>query len=90
MPGSALGKSTLAVDAVEDEEDETDTDDGLMYFDRIVLYDEESEYNNVHAYCSECEEGNPLSLMQFIYAEKDHARFQDFSRGNNGLLCLTL
>lgn len=50
----------------EDLEPETDEfEKGLMYFDEIMFFDDESEYNNVCAYCGECGKSNSLELDKF-------------------------
>ena len=40
-------------------------DEGLMYFNEIMVFDRKPEYNNVCVYCSECGEDNTLELDKF-------------------------
>lgn len=50
----------------EDTELEADeSEDGLMYFDEIMIFKDEPEYNNVCVYCGECGEDNSLDLDKF-------------------------
>ena len=38
---------------------------GVMYFDEIVVYDNDPEYSHVAVYCGECKEFNDLELDNF-------------------------
>ena len=40
-------------------------EDGLMYFDEIVEYEDAPEYSHVSVYCGECKEFNSLELDKF-------------------------
>ena len=48
---------------VESKADESE--DGLMYFDEIVVYEDDPEYSHVSIYCGECKEFNSLELDKF-------------------------
>ena len=46
--------------------EDSDYEDGLMYFDEIATsYKEHPEYNGVRAYCGECGKDNSLELDKF-------------------------
>lgn len=49
--------------AVESNADESEN--GLMYFDEIVEYENDPEYSHVSVYCGECKEFNDLELDKF-------------------------
>jgi len=56
----------------DDNEEEIDLDmnpseeeEGLMYFDEIMIFEKAPELNNVSAYCKDCGEINPLALDKF-------------------------
>ena len=40
-------------------------DEGVMYFDKIFIFDNEPNQNHVSAYCKECETMRPLDLDLF-------------------------
>lgn len=40
-------------------------EDGLMYFDEIMIFKDEPEYNNVCVYCGECGNDNSLEIDKF-------------------------
>lgn len=40
-------------------------DDGLMYFDQIMIFERKPEYNNVRVYCGECGESNVQETNKF-------------------------
>ena len=46
-------------------EETSEIDDGLMYFDQIMIFKDEPEYNNVCVYCGECGKDNSLELDKF-------------------------
>lgn len=50
------------VDAVTDE---GKAEDGLMYFDDIMTFEDEPEYNHVCVYCGECGKDNSLEIDKF-------------------------
>lgn len=49
----------------EDSIQEDDSGDAVMYFDEIVIFENDPEYNHVSMYCSECKEFNDLELDKF-------------------------
>ncbi len=55
--GESEGNTSVRADIQE-------SDEGLMYFNGIVVYDNDSEYN-VCAYCGECQAFNTLELDKF-------------------------
>jgi len=42
-----------------------ESEDGLMYFDEIMIFKDEPEYNNVCVYCDECGNDNSLEVDKF-------------------------
>ncbi len=56
------GESKGNTDASPDIEE---SDEGLMYFNGIVVYDNDSEYNHVAVYCGDCKKFNDLELDKF-------------------------
>lgn len=48
---------------VESKADESE--DGLMYFDEIMTFKDEPEYNHVCVYCGECGKDNSLEVDKF-------------------------
>lgn len=52
-------------DEVEIIEETGESEEGLMYFDKIMIFKDEPEYSGVEAYCSECGKGNSLELDKF-------------------------
>ncbi len=40
-------------------------EDGLMYFDQIMIFERKPEYNNVRVYCGECGESNVQEINKF-------------------------
>ena len=44
---------------------ENNAGEAVMYFDEIVIFENEPEYNHVSVYCGECKEFNDLELDQF-------------------------
>lgn len=46
---------------------EDNSGDAVMYFDEIMIFENEPEYNNVRVYCGECGEGNAQEIK--IFAE---------------------
>lgn len=42
-----------------------ESEDGLMYFDEIMIFKDEPEYNNVCVYCGECGNDNSLEVDKF-------------------------
>lgn len=42
-----------------------ESENGLMYFDEIMIFKDEPEYNNVRVYCGECGESNIQETNQF-------------------------
>ena len=42
-----------------------ESEEGLMYFDEIMIFKDEPEYNNVCVYCGECENDNSLEIDKF-------------------------
>lgn len=49
----------------EDGLQEDDSGDAVMYFDEIVIFENDPEYNHVSVYCGECKEFNDLELDKF-------------------------
>lgn len=49
----------------EDSLQEDDSGDAVMYFDEIMIFENEPEYNNVRVYCGECGEGNAQEVKIF-------------------------
>lgn len=46
-------------------EETGESEEGLMYFDQIMIFEKKPEYNNVCAYCGECGNDNSLELDKF-------------------------
>ncbi len=44
---------------------EDDSGDAVMYFDEIMIFENEPEYNSVRVYCGECGEGNAQEIKVF-------------------------
>lgn len=44
---------------------QTEADEGLMYFDEIVIFDDAPRHNHVFIYCKECKETDCLELDLF-------------------------
>lgn len=42
-----------------------ESQEGLMYFDEVMIFKDEPEYNNVCVYCGECENDNSLEVDKF-------------------------
>ena len=42
-----------------------ESEEGLMYFDQIMIFEKEPEYNNVRVYCGECGESNIQETNKF-------------------------
>lgn len=42
-----------------------ESEDSLMYFDEIMIFKDEPEYNNVRVYCGECGESNIQETNKF-------------------------
>lgn len=42
-----------------------ESEDGLMYFDEIMIFENEPEYNHVCVYCGECGKDNSLETNKF-------------------------
>lgn len=50
----------------------------MMYFDQIMIFDDEPEYNGVSAYCADCGKSNSLDLELFDeLVDKDHVTLKD-------------
>lgn len=59
---------------VQDDE----TEEGLMYFDEIVIFDDAPKHNHVFAYCRKCKEIDALKLNLFNeLIDKDHVTLKD-------------
>lgn len=52
-------------DSVDAVETDGEAEDGLMYFDQIMIFEKEPEYNGVEVYCSECKQMDSLDLDLF-------------------------
>lgn len=59
------GDNDEKVDNIDAVADEDEAEDGLMYFDEIMIFKDEPEYNNVRVYCSECGESNIQETNKF-------------------------
>lgn len=53
------------VDSEDAEPKSDESEDGLMYFDEIMIFEKKPEYNNVNAYCKECGYNNSPELGLF-------------------------
>lgn len=53
------------IDNPENSSVQKESDDGLMYFDEIMMFKDEPEYNNVCVYCGECGNDNSLEVDRF-------------------------
>lgn len=42
-----------------------ESEDGVMYFDEIMIFENEPEYNHVCVYCGECGKDNSLEVDKF-------------------------
>lgn len=42
-----------------------ETEEGLMYFDEVMIFEDEPEYNHVRVYCGECGESNIQETNKF-------------------------
>ena len=49
----------------EEEIENVDYGDEVMYFDEIVIFDNEPEYSHVSAYCKYCSKSNSLDIDKF-------------------------
>lgn len=56
---------TEETDNSENNSVQKESDDGLMYFDEIMIFKDEPEYNNVCVYCGECGNDNSLEVDKF-------------------------
>ncbi len=62
----------------EDSIQEDDSGDAVMYFDEIVIFENDPEYNHVSVYCSECKEFNDLELDKFDeIVDKQHVLLKE-------------
>ena len=57
--GDSVDNGGVAQDVVEE------PDEGLMYFNEIVIYEKASDLSHVNVYCNECGKNNPLELDKF-------------------------
>ncbi|MDE7207948.1 MAG: hypothetical protein K2N90_12475, partial [Lachnospiraceae bacterium] len=57
--------ASLNDDDEDMEEDSSDEDEGLMYFDILDIFDERPQNSNVRVYCTECGEFDLLDLELF-------------------------
>ena len=52
---------------------EGNSENAIMYFDEIMMFKDEPEYNHVCVYCGECEKDNSLELDKFDkLVDKEH------------------
>lgn len=50
----------------------------MMYFDQIMIFDDEPEYNNVGAYCDECGRSNVVTMDKIAeIVEEDYVIVKD-------------
>ena len=60
-------------ESIELDEDADELKNAVMYFDQIMIFENEPEYSNVNAYCKECGYNNSLDLNKFDeLVDKDH------------------
>lgn len=45
--------------------EEEESEDAVMYFDQIMIFKEDPEYNSVRVYCGECGTGNAKEIIFF-------------------------
>lgn len=58
-------KEDHAADGVVVIEENDELENGLMYFDQIMIFERKPEYNNVCVYCGECGNDNSLEVDKF-------------------------
>lgn len=53
------------IEVPENSSGQKESEDGLMYFDQIMIFEKEPEYSGVMTYCSECGQIDSLDLDLF-------------------------
>jgi len=61
----SLDDEESIVDSIDVIEESSEAEDGLMYFDAILIFEKEPEYSGVEVYCKECGKGSSLDLDKF-------------------------